>query len=108
MYQDLAITENYGSGGGSGSGGLSGTVKIGSKVMTAQAFADLMADIHSATYQWALKDIATFRAIGIHRGDMPGSVLDWRTVDWNAFGASNSNLSDHQVLWNFMNWAMGF
>jgi hypothetical protein len=83
---------------------ISSSARIGAIVVTSENYAQLAQRLHSLTYQWALRDIETFRQTGLHVTNPQGSLIPWQQaqVDWSQFGANNSNVSNEQVLQNFI------
>lgn len=114
MYQDLAIRETQNGGGslpGSGIvGGIAGSVKVGKLLWDAKGFAELMKDLESNTFKAAIADVRYYRATGRgHAVFVPTSLINWSEaqVEWSRFGADNPALSDQQVVWNMVRWALG-
>jgi len=66
--------------------------------------ADIANGTVNGTILTGLQDINYFRQIQGHVPNPQGSLLSWQLleVDWNKYGAADPNLSDNDVMENFI------
>ena len=66
----------------------------------------MAANTANLTFQYAVSDVQRYRnSDGLHLPHTPGSLINWAQAQfpWSNYGANNPNLTNEQVVQNFIN-----
>lgn len=80
-------------------------IKLGGHLWSAVQLAEMLGDLNGLAFEAAIKDIQYWREIGLHHPHLI-SPINWSSVNWDDHGAQNASLSNQDVLWNFVSWAL--
>lgn len=58
-------------------------------ISNAKTYGEIAAHLGTATMNEGRKDYQTWKMLGIHAGELRGSLIDWREVDWEKYDQGN-------------------